>query len=168
MTKLKDIDFKILFELMKNSKISDRKLAKTLGVSQPTVSRRRARLEKELIAGYTVIPKWNRVGFKIVVFTFIKSKFTYSNPKEREAAIQKAREWMMKHPNVIWSIAGEGMGWDGLTVSLHKSYSDYMKFKRKHDSELGDIVDDTQTFITDIDPGFIVKPFHFKYLADSE
>ena len=57
MTKLKDIDFKILFELMKNSKTSDRKLAKKIGVSQPTVTRRRARLQKEVIEGYTTIPK---------------------------------------------------------------------------------------------------------------
>jgi len=168
MTKLKDIDFKILFELMKNSKISDRKLAKTLGVSQPTVSRRRARLEKELIVGYTVIPKWNKVGFKIVGFTFIKSKFKYANSKEREAAIQKVREWMIKQPNVVLSIGGEGMGWSGLTVSLHKGYSDYMEFKRKHDSELGGIVDDSQTFIADIDPGFVIKPFNFKYLVGIE
>ena len=166
MESLNEIDYSIISELLKNSKLSDRMLAKKIGVSQPTVTRRRARLEKEMIAGYTVIPKWNKVGFKIVVFTFIKSKFTYANSKKREAAIQKAREWMMKNPSVIWSIAGEGMGWDGLTVSVHKGYSDYMEFKRKHDSELGEIVDESQTFITDIDPGFIIKPFHFKYLAD--
>ena len=159
---------KLLLELLKDSKRSDRELAKALGVSQPTISRRRQRLEEDFIQGYTAIPKWSKVGFKIVVFTFIKSKFKYANSKQREAAIQKAREWMMKHPNVIWSIGGEGMGWDGLTVSLHKGYSDYMEFKRKHDSELGDIVDESQTFITDIDPGFIIKPFHFKYLAHIE
>jgi len=45
MTKLKVIDYKILFELTKNSKISDRKLAKKVGVSQPTITRRRAKLE---------------------------------------------------------------------------------------------------------------------------
>ena len=165
---MKKIMMSLLFELLKNSKRSDREISKILGVSQPTVTRTRHRLEKDFIEGYTTIPKWNKIGFKIVVFTFIRSKFKYANLKEREAAIQKAREWMMKHPNVIWSIGGEGMGWSGLTVSLHKDYSDYMKFKREHDSELGEIVDDSQTFIADIDPGFIIKPFHFKYLAGIE
>jgi len=33
MEKLKDIDYKILFELMRNSKVSDRELAKKSGVS---------------------------------------------------------------------------------------------------------------------------------------
>ena len=40
MQNLKSIDYKILFALMKNSKISDRQLAKEIGVSQPTVTRR--------------------------------------------------------------------------------------------------------------------------------
>jgi DNA-binding Lrp family transcriptional regulator len=51
MSTLKDVDLKILSELMKNSKASDRQLAKKIGVSQPTVTRRRARLERELIDG---------------------------------------------------------------------------------------------------------------------
>ena len=46
MKELKPIDYKLLFELMKNSHRSDRQLAKALGVSQPTVTRRRAMLEK--------------------------------------------------------------------------------------------------------------------------
>jgi transposase len=59
MTKLKDVDFKIIFELMKNSKISDRELAKKIGVSQPTVSRKRAKLEKEgLLERSLVFKSW--------------------------------------------------------------------------------------------------------------
>ena len=48
---------------MKNSKLSDRKLSKKIGVSQPTVTRRRARLEKEILDGYTAIPKWTELGY---------------------------------------------------------------------------------------------------------
>ena len=89
MTKLKDIDFKILFGLMKNSKISDRKLAKTVGVSQPTVSRRRARLEKELIDGYTVIPKWGKLGYEILAFTFVKTIQTLGLREKYKAAQER-------------------------------------------------------------------------------
>ena len=74
MTKIKDIDLKILSGLMKNSKISDRKLADSIGVSQPTVTRRRARLEKEAFDGYTVIPKWGKLGYEILALTFVKTK----------------------------------------------------------------------------------------------
>jgi len=160
----KDLPQKLLRELLKNSKRSDRALAKTLKVSQPTITRTRHKLEKDSIDGYTIIPKWLKADFKIFAFTFIKSKFKYASVEKSEAAIQKAREWLMKQPNVIFSAGGEGMGWDGLTVSIHKSYSCYTKFKRKHDSELGNIVDASQTYVVDLE-GIIEKPFHLKYLA---
>ena len=44
---MKDRMMKVLLELLKDSKRSDRELAKVLGVSQPTVSRTRWRLVKE-------------------------------------------------------------------------------------------------------------------------
>mgnify|MGYP006271117405 CR=1 FL=1 len=44
---LKDVELRIVAELMKNSRRSDRELAKVVGVSQPTVTRTRSRLEKE-------------------------------------------------------------------------------------------------------------------------
>ena len=72
MKELKPIDYKILFELMKDSHRSDRQLAKSLGVSQPTVTRRRAMLEENFIEGYTVIPKFGQIGFEIAAFTFLK------------------------------------------------------------------------------------------------
>lgn len=56
--KLKNIDYMILSELIKNSKTSDRKLAKIVGVSQPTVTRRRINLEKEGLLEYTITPNF--------------------------------------------------------------------------------------------------------------
>ena len=47
MGRLKDLDKRILFEPMKNTKISDRNLSKKIGVSQPTITRRRTKLERE-------------------------------------------------------------------------------------------------------------------------
>ena len=43
---MKDVELKLISELMKNSRRSDRELAKTIGVSQPTVSRLIRKLEK--------------------------------------------------------------------------------------------------------------------------
>jgi len=61
MKELKPLDCELLFELIKNSRISERALAKVLKTSQPTITRRRARLEKDFIDGYTAIPKWNKI-----------------------------------------------------------------------------------------------------------
>jgi DNA-binding Lrp family transcriptional regulator len=168
MAKLKNIDYKLLWELMKNSRRSDRELAKVLGTSQPTVSRRRMTIEKSFIEGYTAIPKWEKIGFELVAFTFVKHKIKYAKPEVRAAAFKKVEEWMMKQPNVILAIDGQGMGWDGVCVSFHKSYSDFTEFMRKHNSELSELLIDTQSFIADINPTTIRKPFHLKYLADAK
>jgi len=70
---LKDTELKLVAELMKDSHRSDRELAKILNVSQPTVSRARARLEKEgFIREYTVIPDFVKLGFQIAAITLVK------------------------------------------------------------------------------------------------
>ena len=166
MEKLRSLDFQLLWELMKDSHRSDRKLAKILKTSQPTVTRRRAKLEKEAIEGYTILPKWERIGIHIIAFTFIRSKLKYASQKEKQLAISNVREWFMKQPNVIFSTAGEGMGWAGLTVSVHKNYADFMEFRSRHDSELGEFVEEAQTFIASTNPASTMKPLHFKYLAN--
>jgi DNA-binding Lrp family transcriptional regulator len=168
MEKMKVIDHKLLSELMKNSRRSDRELAKALNVSQPTVSRRRIAIEKDFIDGYTAIPKWDKVGYELVAFTFVRPKLKYAKPEVREAGFKRVEEWMMNHPNVVLAIDGQGMGWDGVFVSFHKSYSDYSEFMRKHDSELSDLLLESQSFIADINPSTIRKPFHLKYLANAK
>jgi DNA-binding Lrp family transcriptional regulator len=166
MDKLKTIDYEILGELLKNSRRSDRELAKALGTSQPTVTRRRANIEKNFIDGYTAIPKWEKIGFEIVAFTFVKHNIKYAKPEVREETFRKVEQWMMKQPNVIFAIDGQGMGWDGIFVSFHKSYSDFTEFMKKHNSELSNLLVDCQSFISSINPTAIRKPFHLKYLSE--
>jgi DNA-binding Lrp family transcriptional regulator len=74
MKELKPLDYRLISELIKNSRRSDRELAKALHVSQPTVTRRRALIEKELIDGYTTIPKWEKLGYELFAITFVKIK----------------------------------------------------------------------------------------------
>ena len=63
---------KLLYEMMKNAKRSDRKIAKIIGVSQPTITRMRQRLEKAgYIRDYTVIPNLEKLGYEIAAFTFM-------------------------------------------------------------------------------------------------
>ncbi len=53
---------RLLFALIKGTRRSDRELARALGTSQPTITRKRTKLEKEgFIKEYTVIQtleKW--------------------------------------------------------------------------------------------------------------
>jgi len=165
MKELKPIDYKLLFELMKDSHRSDRQLAKALGISQPTVTRRRTMLEENYIEGYTIIPKFGQIGFEIAAFTFLKSKLKQKTGREKDEALKKLREWYMKQPNVVAVLDGRGMGWDAVCVSLHESYSDFAAFIRTHDSELSEFIIESQTFHADLKPGVIIKPFSLKYLA---
>jgi len=168
MKELKPIDYKILFELMKDSHRSDRQLAKSLGVSQPTVTRRRAMLEENFIEGYTVVPKFGQIGFEIAAFTFIKSKLKFKSGDEKNGALQKMKDWYAKQPNVILVLEGRGMGWDAVCISLHEDFSNFADFIRAHDSELSDWVVESQTFHSDLKAGVVIKPFHLKYLTNSK
>lgn len=168
MAKLKDIDYKILAELMKNSKMSDRKLAKILGVSQPTVTRRRARIERDLIDGYTAVPKWEELGYEILAFTFVKTKQTLGLKEKYKAAHERGTKWLMNHANVIMSGGCRGMSVNGFMISVHKSYSDFDSFMAKHKRELGDTFTDVQTVLVNLGGSQILKPLHFKYLAEAE
>jgi DNA-binding Lrp family transcriptional regulator len=168
MKELKPIDYKLLFELMKDSHRSDRQLAKALGVSQPTVTRRRAMLEKNYIDGYTIIPKFGQIGFEIAAFTFLKSKLKQKTGKEKEEALKKLKEWYMNQPNVVLVQDGRGMGWDAICISLHQNFSDFAAFIRAQDSELSEWIIESQTFHADLKPGIAIKPFHLKYLAKTK
>jgi DNA-binding Lrp family transcriptional regulator len=168
MKELKPIDYKLLFELMKDSHRSDRRLAKALGVSQPTVTRRRALLEENFIEGYTVIPKFGKIGYELAAFTFLKSKLKQKTGQEKEEALKNMKEWYLNQPNVILVADGRGMGWDAICISLHENFTDYTEFIRAQDSELADFIIENQTFHADLKPGLVIKPFHLKYLAKTQ
>jgi DNA-binding Lrp family transcriptional regulator len=167
MKKLKDIDFKILFELMRNSKISDRQLAKRIGVSQPTVTRRRARLEGEVIEGYTAIPKWSKIGYEMLAITLIKAMGIFSS-KEYGDIRKQGLEWLASQPNIIMGGACEGMGMNSFIISLHKNYSDHSEFMLKLRLQMGEFIDDVQTILVDLKTTKRLKPFHLKYLTETK
>ena len=168
MKELKPIDYKLMFELIKNSHRSDRQLAKALGISQPTVTRRRTMLEKNFIDGYTIVPKFGKIGFELVAFTLLKSKLKDKKGDDENSAVDRMKEYYMKKPNVLLVIGGRGLGYDLMCVSVHENYSDFAKFMRENESELSDFMIESQSFRSDLTPGLVIKPFHLKYLAKTK
>jgi DNA-binding Lrp family transcriptional regulator len=168
MKDLRAIDYKILFELMKDSKRSDRQLAKVLNVSQPTVTRRRATLEKELIDGYTAIPKWEKMGYEIFAITFFKVKQVIASKEHYADARKRGMEWLMKKHNIIMAGSCRGMGMDSFNLSFHKSYGDYDEWMRNFRLELGDLVEDIQSVLINLGGQEVLKPLNLKYLAETE
>jgi len=152
---------KLLFEFMKNSKRSDREIAKIIGVSQPTITRMRQRLEKKAIVEYTVIPDWAELGFEIVAFTFVKAT------KQPELT-EKAKEWTMKNPNVVFASGGEGMGMDCAMISFHKNFSDFSNFITNLRMAWAENLKDLQSFLMTADRQRKMKPFSLKYLEKAK
>lgn len=148
---MKDITLKLLSELIKNSKRSDRELAAKLGVSQATVSRMRAKLEKDrIINEYTLIPDFYKLGFEIMALTFFKLKKDLS--EEEIAKIRKfADEFLKKNPfAVVMAVQGSGLGYDNIVVSLHENYDAFLRFsKATKQVPLAELID-IQSFLVSL------------------
>jgi len=152
---------KLLLELLKDSKRSDREIAKVLGVSQPTITRMRNKLVKEgVIREFTVIPDFSRMGYAIMAITCFKAKMKMD-------LIERARKWAMAKPNIIFAGRAEGMGKNGLMISIHKDFAEFSSFIADLMIEWGDDVEEYGTLLTPL-KGTIIKPFSLKYLAELE
>ena len=161
--------FELLRQMLKNSKKSDREIAKHLGLSQATISRLRTRLEKEgYIKTYTIVPDFVKLGYEILAFTFIKMK-SYPTPEEAQRMAQHGKEWVGKHSNVIFASDGEGLGGkDVIMISFHKNYSRYANFMRSYAMDWGHIIAEFESFIVSLGSGFKMKHLDLKYLADDK
>ena len=84
----KNKEMLVLRELLRNSKRSDREIAKILKTSQPTVTRTRKTLEKKIIRTYTLVPEFSKMGYEMLAFTFAKAK-TYRR-EDAEKMIRQA------------------------------------------------------------------------------
>jgi DNA-binding Lrp family transcriptional regulator len=156
---------KLLFELVKNSKRSDRELAKILGVSQPTITRARTRLEKEkFIRQYTVFPDFAKIGFEVLAFNYITLKPSQSGDLEK---MQKMRiEWAKDNSNIVFEIGGEGLGANNLMVSIHKNYTDFASFIAKYRNDWASYLQDLKSFIVSIpNRSLVVKDLTFNGLG---
>jgi len=158
---MKDKMRKLLFELLKDSKRSDREIAKILGVSQPTVSRTRERLVKEgVIKEFTVVPDFTKMGYELMAITSFSSNYS----KELE---EKAVKGTMSRPNVLFAANTMGARKNGVVISIHKNYSDYSRFIKDVRLEGGNDIEDWETLLITL-KGFIPKPLSLKSLAQIE
>jgi len=155
---------RLVNELLKDSKRSDRELAKILQVSQPTVSRMRYALVKEgILREFTAIPDFAKLGYEIMAVTVAKAKATLT-PNEQE----RAKKLVLAEPRVIFVASAEGMGRNGIMISLHKDYADFRDFisNLKFNSE--GYMEEVDSMLISLHSDMIVKPLSFSYLAGHE
>lgn len=158
----KELAKQLLQELLKNSKRSDRKLARILGVSQPTITRTRHKLERGgKILDYTITPDFRKMGFEILALTFVKMRPEVLSPE----TMKETTKYATKFPNAIFSGTGEGLGMTGVIISFHKNYTCYHRSVNLLRADWKDLVEDIQTFIISIGEKES-KRFSLTYLGD--
>ncbi|HIH22722.1 TPA: Lrp/AsnC family transcriptional regulator [Candidatus Micrarchaeota archaeon] len=84
-------DRDILGELTKNGKIKIKKIAKKLNLPMSTVHHRIVRMEESgVIAGYSAIPDYKKIGLSIVAYVFVN--VDYSKEQKQELVAQEIRK----------------------------------------------------------------------------
>jgi DNA-binding Lrp family transcriptional regulator len=159
---LKDIELRLIAELMENSRRSDRELAKALGISQPTVTRTRTRLEKTgIIKEYTMIPDFNKLGYHLCSITLAR----FQEPPHVEAfrkVIEAGLDRLSEIPQAVLIERGMGHSSNGVVIALHKDYSNFSDFQKwlKQFSIL--VPFELENFLINLD-----DEIHYRYLTFS-
>ena len=163
---LKDIELKVLSELMKNSRRSDRELAKAIGSTQPTVTRTRRKLEKlGIIREYTVIPDFTKLGYELLGLTFVKMKTNLSNEQEDE--IRKfVTRFMEDRPHAeLVSAWGIGLNKDYVFVTLFKDFTDYWDIQRAAREVPYSDINTFESFLVDLKGQNLAMPLSMSHIA---
>lgn len=167
MISLKDLELKLIAELMKNSRRSDRQLAKAIGISQPTVSRMIKNLEKQgVIKEYTVIPDFTQLGLNLLTVTLVKHR----KDLDREDATKAERKALENvetgiSPQVVMVEKGLGFGYDSVIISYEKDYSEFTHLLDRIRSYEHVQTSETQSFIIDLNDKVHYRPFTYSTLA---
>jgi len=162
----KDTEVRLIAELMKNSRRSDRELAKVIGVSQPTVSRMIKRLEKEgTIKEYAMVPDFGRIGFGLMSVNFVKYKA--GTPASDIAKMRKTARQLESERGLPYLLVmkGIGMGYDSTFIMFHKDYSSYATLRRMMIGAGEGDVEHFESFLIDISDKEHFQPLTLSALA---
>jgi DNA-binding Lrp family transcriptional regulator len=163
---LKEAELKLISELLKNSHRSDRELAKATGLSQPTVSRLRVKLEREgYIKEYTIIPDFEKLGYEIMAITFVKLS-KHLTPEQIDDARQIAKEELEKSHLVIMLERGLGLKYDGVIIAFYEDYVAYLKYMDILKQYRFLETSETESFLISLKDPIRYRPLTFKALAE--
>ncbi len=149
-TELTTIEIKVLAELMKNSRRSDRQIARAIGVSQPTVSRIISRLEKKgAIKEYTVIPDFRMLGYNILGMS--RLNVSEASKPELNSVRTNALQMEKDNPNAfLMALNGLAGNKNRVFMVLYQTYSDYINVKRIVENASFVDVASVDTFLADL------------------
>jgi DNA-binding Lrp family transcriptional regulator len=149
---LKDVESTLISELMKNSRRSDRELAKAIGVSQPTVSRLVKKLEKKgVIKEYTIIPDFRKLGYKIMGATFIELREPLDKQKLKEIERMTVQIEKNKPHASLMAVSGLDRDKNRLFITFYENYSAYVEAMKLTKNLPFANVDSMESFLVDLD-----------------
>jgi DNA-binding Lrp family transcriptional regulator len=132
---MKDVELRLVAELLKDSHRSDRELANALRISQPTVGRVRKKLEEQgVIREYTMIPDFHELGYNIMALIFLKlgQGGKSLSPQQLEEMFSKSRKLEKDNPRTFLMVkTGMGLKKEMVVISLFHDWSEYADYIRK-------------------------------------
>jgi DNA-binding Lrp family transcriptional regulator len=163
---LKNVELKLISELMRDCRRSDRELARILGVSRPTVKRMISKLEREgYIQGYSAIPDFSKIGFEILAITFASLKKPYTH-EELEKARRDVSQWLNKEDSpAIIGMSGIGIDADRVLVTFHEDYATYHDFVKFIKGQPLVAVEGVKSFLIDLKSRRHFLPLSLRYLS---
>jgi len=82
-------------------------------------------------------------------------------PNEQE----RAKKLVLDEPRVILAASAEGMGRNGVMISLHKDYADFRRFMNQLKSSSEGYMKEVDSMLISLRSGTIVKPLSVSQLA---
>jgi len=163
---LKSVELRLISELLKNNRRSDRELAKAIGVSQPTVSRTLAKLHKEgIIRSHTIIPDFGKIGYSILAITFVKLNRAYS-AEETENIRKVVKERVDQSQfDIVMLERGIGLGFDACIISIYKDFSEYAQHKAAIRAFPFIDISNIETFMINLNDDVRHRPLNFETVA---
>lgn len=163
---MKEIERKLLSELMKSSRTSDRKLAKAIGTSQPTVTKMRRKLEKEgYIREYTVIPDFRKLGYEILAVTFFKYEKTFDAEKIKKAKRILSESFEKGPFEIIMAERGMGCGYNAIMISIHRDYKSFIGLTNWAQQFVSLELAEIESFLIDLNDEVHYRSLTFSSLA---
>lgn len=154
--KLTRAERKVLAGLVKYPEESDTLIAENIGVSRNTVANAKRKFLSKNICFPRVVPNLEKLGLKILNFTYRKF-----NPKmtqgQKVEAVETVREHLSPHFFITKNM-------EGFYVSAHISddeFEDETKFVNNFYAKLGFVMEDPITYRMDISQMNVIKDFDF-------
>jgi DNA-binding Lrp family transcriptional regulator len=163
---MREIEWMVLSELMKNAKLSDRDIARKIGSSQPTVTRVRRKLEKKgYIREYTVIPDFRKLGYEILAVTLFK--YRKLDDVENTKKVKKIFTDRFKDGPFEIIMAERGMGgrYNAIMISIHRDYKSFMRFMNWAQKFYNVELDEVGSFLVNLAADIRFQPLTFASLA---